>query len=58
MEYIHLLNKVKDLINSNVCEKESLLLDDITNKLEELRAFFQRPLKTLLEEIENETRRD
>lgn len=51
MEYISLLNKVKDLENSNVCSKEFLILGEIYDKLEELRKFFQRPISELQEEL-------
>lgn len=51
ISYINLMSKVKDLSNSNVCLKESILIDEIYNKLEELRKFFQRPLSDLIKDV-------
>lgn len=51
IHYIELMGKVKDLSNSNVCLKESILIDEIYDKLEELREFFQRPLSELINDV-------
>jgi len=42
-----LMNKVKDLINSNICKKELLILREIYDKLEGLREMFQKSEKEL-----------
>jgi len=49
--YINLMSTVKDLSNSNVCLKESVLVDEVYDKLEELRKFFQRPLSELINDV-------
>lgn len=51
IKYIMLMSAVKDLSNSNVCLKESILVNEVYDKLEELREFFQRPLSDLIKDV-------